>query len=82
MVYSCHTLPLCALYVLCASHDLMYFLYVYLLYVCRYEEQIEISSHKYRKEVKDMNYQLQEAESRISDMQDQVRVSSLSLPAL
>lgn len=40
----------------------------------RYEEQMEISSHKYRKEVKDLNYQLQEAESRIQDMQDQVSV--------
>lgn len=50
----------------------MYMLYCWLVF-SRYEEQLEIASHKYRKEVKDLNYQLQEADSRIVDMSEQVR---------
>jgi len=50
----------------------LFTLYFMVFWLSRYDEQLEIASHKYRKEVKDLNYQLQEAESRIGDMQEQV----------
>ena len=39
---------------------------------------MEMASHKYKKEVKDLTNELQEASSRLSEMQEQVRVTFLS----
>jgi len=33
---------------------------------------MEVAGHRYRKEVKDLSYQLQEAESRVNEMTEQV----------
>lgn len=46
-------------------------LYCYHL-VFRYEEQMEVAAHRYKKEVKHLNNELLEAASRLTDMQDQV----------